>query len=62
MQLVAEKLAYHVVEAAEAIGLSESTLWREIKAGNLQSIKAGGRRLILKTDLEAYLNAMPRSC
>ena len=54
-----DKIAYRVPEAALASGLGQSTLWEQMKAGHLRSIKACGRRLILKGDLEAFLNSMP---
>ena len=50
-----EKLAYQVNEAARASGLSRTTLYELIKNGQLKTIKAAGRRLILRSDLQAYL-------
>ncbi|MBN9534613.1 MAG: helix-turn-helix domain-containing protein [Alphaproteobacteria bacterium] len=52
-----EKLAYRISEAAFAAGLSRSKLYQEIKSGKLRARKVGGRRLILKKDLLAYLDA-----
>ncbi len=50
-----DKLAYQVNEAARASGLSRTTLYELIKTGQLKTIKAAGRRLVLKSDLEAFL-------
>lgn len=52
-----DKLAYRINEAVLAIGLGRSTIYDLIKAGRLRTIKASGRRLILKSDLEAYLKS-----
>jgi excisionase family DNA binding protein len=35
-----------VAEAGEALGVSESTIWRLIRRGALPSLRRGGRRLI----------------
>lgn len=50
-----DKIAYRIKEAAIAAGLGRSTLYEEIAAGRLKSVKAAGRRLILKADLEDFL-------
>ena len=50
-----EKLAYRINEAVNASGLGRSFLYEEIKSNTLPSFKAGGRRLILRADLVAYL-------
>jgi excisionase family DNA binding protein len=49
-----DKIALRVQEASRVSGLSRSTLYKLISDGKLCSIKACGRRLILRTDLEAY--------
>jgi len=50
-----DKLAYRINEAVHASGLGRSFLYEEIRAGALPSFKAGGRRLILRADLVAFL-------
>jgi excisionase family DNA binding protein len=50
-----EKIAYQIREAVALSGVSRSALYREISAGRLRAIKAGGRRLIRKDDLDAFL-------
>jgi excisionase family DNA binding protein len=49
-----DKIALRIPEASYVSGLSRSTLYSLINEGKLRSIKAGRRRLILRTDLEAY--------
>ena len=56
-----EKLAYRMNEAVHASGLGRSFLYEEIKAGALPSYKAGGRRLILRADLVAFLAQFKQS-
>lgn len=51
------KLAYGVKEAAEAVGLSKSKIWEEVKDGRIRSFKIGVRRLIAAEDLMAWINS-----
>lgn len=57
MNLTTDKLAYRIDDAAAASGLSRRTLYSEIRDGRLQAVKVAGRRLILKADLEVFLNS-----
>lgn len=50
-----EKLAYRIDEAAHVSGIGRTSLYELIAAGQLKAIKAAGRRLILRADLEAFL-------
>jgi excisionase family DNA binding protein len=52
-----DKLALRVNEAAAVSGLSRSTLYELLKAGKLRAVKIGGRRLILREDLQALLHS-----
>jgi excisionase family DNA binding protein len=54
---IENKLALRVRDASVAVGLSRSTLCKLMATGKLRSIKIGGRRLILRADLEALLQA-----
>ncbi|GLS37227.1 hypothetical protein GCM10010869_28200 [Mesorhizobium tianshanense] len=56
-----EKLSFTVKEAVRATGLSETTLYRRFKSGALIPRKSEGRTLILRTDLERYLNSLPEA-
>lgn len=53
------RLAHSITEAARLSGLSKSTLYLEMAAGRLRFRKLGTRRLILATDLEAFLRGLP---
>ncbi|MCC9643033.1 helix-turn-helix domain-containing protein [Rhodopirellula sp. JC740] len=48
-------LTYSVLEAAQALGVSESTIKRMIQRDELRSIKAGRRRLVPKQAIEEVL-------
>ena len=50
-----DKVAFRIDEAVKASGLGRSFIYVEMKAGRLPAFKVGGRRLILRTDLVAYL-------
>ncbi len=52
---MAEKLAYNIEEAAEACGVSESTIWREVRAGLLVTCKIRGTTVIRRGRILAYL-------
>lgn len=44
---MADKLAYTVPEAAEAVGVHRATIYRLVKAGELRLVKFAGRSVIL---------------
>lgn len=52
------KLGYSIEEASVISGLSRATLYRELMAGRLPSIREGRRRLIARADLEQMLIRM----
>jgi excisionase family DNA binding protein len=41
-------------EAADALGIGRSTLYQEIDAGNLRSLKVGRRRLVPSSAIARY--------
>lgn len=41
-----------VTEAAQALNISLSTVWRMLKAGTLRSVQSGGRRWVDRRDVE----------
>lgn len=59
LKLSEGKLAYRIEEAADATGLGRTTLYRRIKAGRLTARKDGKLTLILREDLQAYLDGLP---
>jgi excisionase family DNA binding protein len=42
-------------EAARKLGITKTTLWRLMHAGELPSIKVGGRRMVAPSDLAAFI-------
>lgn len=52
-------IAYNVVDAARACGVSDVVLRRAIRSGELIARYPTSRPVILRTDLEAWLNATP---
>lgn len=57
--LTAPKPALSVDEATAETPFSRSFLYAEMAAGRLLSRKAGRRRIILRADLDAWLDALP---
>jgi hypothetical protein len=53
------KLAYSMPEAVEVTGISRSMLYEEIGAGRLIARKRGSSTIILATDLNDFLTALP---
>ncbi len=53
-----EKLAYRVPEACAVIGFKRSKLYEVIKAGRIRVKKDGNCTVILRTELERYLNGL----
>lgn len=56
-----EKLAYKVSEAAHALAISRSRLYELIGAGEIKILKDGGRTLIRRTELEAFLERLEQA-
>lgn len=49
------RLAYPVNEAAQLLGISRSTLYGLIGAGDVHAVKIGGRTLVTAAELDRYL-------
>ena len=58
-ELPAPRLGYSVAEAAEAAGISRSSIYLAIGRGDLRAIKLGKRTLIRHADLVAFLDRLP---
>lgn len=59
-ELGCEKLAYTIPEFCSAVGVGRTSVYVEIAQGRLRSVKAAGRRLILKSDAIAWLASAHR--
>ncbi|MCW2309903.1 helix-turn-helix domain-containing protein [Rhodobium gokarnense] len=57
----ADTLAYSVQEACRACGIGKTTLYAAIKAGHLTPRKLGTKTLILRRDLEGFLERLPQA-
>jgi excisionase family DNA binding protein len=54
-----EPFAYRPTEAAKVLRMSRGALYNEIAAGRLEARKRGKSTLILRTEIERYLAALP---
>lgn len=50
----AERIGYSVKRAAEAMDLSERTVWELVRRGELESIKIGASRRIKRDWIDQY--------
>lgn len=55
MSAANDKLAYGIQEAAEAMSVGKSTVWRWIHDGRVKTVKLGGRTLIPRVELERLI-------
>lgn len=53
-----DRLAYTVVELAEAAGLGRTTIYREAKAGRLRLTKIGKRSIITVAEAKRWMAAV----
>jgi excisionase family DNA binding protein len=51
-----EKLTYTVEEAAEALGISRSRVYKEMDSGRLRFVKFGRRRLVPRDAVSELLS------
>ena len=56
-----ERLAYTVPEAAEALGISTSTMWRRVWDGGIESVKIGNSVRIPAHALQALVTNAAQS-
>lgn len=57
----APPIAYSVVGAADAIGISKTTIWRLIAAHELPTFKLGARTLIRADQLAAFVDRQSKT-
>ena len=51
-----QPLAHSVNEVAELLGLSRVSIYKFMNDGRIRSFKVGSRTLILRTEVDAFLN------
>lgn len=56
-----DKLAYTINEAAAAVGLGRTTIYRLIAEGKLSTVKVGHRTLIPTASLRALIDNAPKA-
>lgn len=54
-----DRLSVSVAEAAEAIGISRSSMYLEIKQGRIRTFKFAGRLLVPWTELTSLIDRAP---
>lgn len=54
-----ERIAYSVVEAARIAGIGRTGLYQLIHDGVIPVVKIGKRTLVRRSDLEAFMAALP---
>lgn len=54
--LAPDKLSYNVPEAAKALGVGRTTMWKAVRDGTLPSFKWGGRVLISRDELQRSID------
>ena len=59
MTLPQDKLAFHIDEAVEAGAGSRSEIYEALRDGRLSAKKRGRRTIILRDELERYLDDLP---
>ena len=56
----AECAAYNIPEVMARVGVGRDKLYRLIREGKLPARKLGRKTLILRSDLEAFLESLPK--
>lgn len=55
-----ERLVYRIPEVCRMMGISASTFWRLVRAGEINVLKLGSSRFVRHDDLQAILKTAPR--
>lgn len=53
------KRAFSIIEAGQYLSIGRGLVYKLAKSGDLPIRKIGDRSIILKEDLDAFLNALP---
>lgn len=54
-----QRLAYSIAQAVELTGVGRTKIYQAIKDGSLTPRKFGARTLILRDDLQRFLQSLP---
>jgi len=57
---VTRRAAYSIAEVMLQSGLGRDTIYKAINSGRLPARKVGRRTIVLTTDLQRFLEALPR--
>lgn len=57
---VTGRAAYSIAEVMLQSGLGRDTIYKAINSGRLPARKVGRRTIVLTTDLQRFLEALPR--
>ena len=55
---ITEKVAYSVNDAARLLSIGRTSLYAQIKTGNLRATKVGRKTLFLAKDIDAFLDRL----
>ncbi len=58
-EILGEKMGFSTREVSRLTGLGQTTIYERIETGELKARKLGRRTLILRRDLETFLEALP---
>jgi excisionase family DNA binding protein len=61
LKITLEREAYGTAEICAVLGVSRTTLWELRKAGRLPTRRIGSKILILREDLQYFLQSLPQS-
>ena len=55
-ELLPDRLAYSVEEAAQIVGIGRTLAWQLVRRGEIPSVRVAGRVLVRRRQLEAWLD------
>jgi excisionase family DNA binding protein len=59
METSDKPISFDIITAAKFCGVGRSTLYEEIRSGRLKARKCGAKTLLLRRDLEAFVESLP---
>ena len=58
-QFIAARTAFSIAEVMAQSGLGRDSIYKSIREGRLKAKKFGRRTIVLASDLQAFLEALP---